>query len=179
MTATPQPTNLVRILESGVIFGDFLSETVFQIEKSVHYQQLGDGFKVVEFIYSPLQKNEIQLIEAKSTIPNPKSSPEKYEEFWQDIVEKFENALSYQCLANLGRPMQRQQELSTKFTQLIWSHLTIRCVLVIPQMPQKFLPSTTEMFRKKLSKLKKMWCIQDLDIIVANQEQAKKLNLIQ
>ena len=41
---------MVEINESNMIFGDFEDDKIFQIEKSILHNKIGNGIKVVEFI---------------------------------------------------------------------------------------------------------------------------------
>ena len=49
---------MITITESGMIFGPFADQQVYLIEKSDAYTNLGEGVKVVEFVY---RKNEEKL----------------------------------------------------------------------------------------------------------------------
>ena len=53
---------MVRISESGMVFGEYAEENVFQIEKSKLHDKIGNGIKVVEFILmSLLERLQINL----------------------------------------------------------------------------------------------------------------------
>ena len=81
---------MITIKESGVTFGHFDEKDIYKIENSAGHQGLGDGFKIVEFTY--INKNNLFVIEAKSTIPRP-TNVDDYNKFWAEIFEKFENIL--------------------------------------------------------------------------------------
>ena len=70
---------MVRISESGMVFGEYAEENVFQIEKSKLHDKIGNGIKVVEFILIN-EPNKLNFIEAKSSSPQPR----------EDNMERFD-----------------------------------------------------------------------------------------
>ncbi len=125
--------DMISIEESGLTFA-LPKADVFQIEQSESFKQLGDGFKVVEFIYK--QNNNCIFLEAKSSIPRSENKQD-YADFWQDITEKFANSLQFHCLSSLKRGQNRFDELPKNMKNLHWKNLDIKFLLVIPDMPKK------------------------------------------
>ena len=166
---------MISINESGVVFGRFSSDALYKIEHSQGHKNLGDGFKMVEFTY--LNNQDLFVIEAKSSIPKPTSQPD-YDNYWNEILEKFENALLLQMMGYLKRNQFAEEELPANHKNIEWKHTTIKLRLVIPPIPNKYLPSITEIFRKKMKKVKKLWCIKDVDIFVINEEKAHDEGLL-
>ncbi|QTL35934.1 hypothetical protein [Pseudoalteromonas viridis] len=166
---------MIRIPESGVEFGDLKADDCYQIEHSQGHQSLGDGFKMVEFTY--LREQKLFVVEAKSSIPKASSQPD-YDNYWAEILEKFENALLLQVMAYLKRNPSAEQELPTNHTAMDWQHTSLQLRLVIPKVPTQFLPPLTDKFRQSLKRLKTLWCIRDSHIFVLNEDKARSEGLL-
>ena len=166
---------MVSIIESGVTFGDFSEHDVYKIENSQGHKSLGQGFKIVEFTY--INKNNLFVIEAKSTIPRP-TNVDDYNKFWAEIFEKFENSLLLQLMGCLERNEIVQQELPTHHKKIQWNKTSIKLRLVIPEAPLEALPPLTDSFRQKVHKIKTLWNIPNDDIFVLNKAKALQENLI-
>ena len=165
---------MITIKESGVTFGHFDEKDIYKIENSAGHQGLGDGFKIVEFTY--LRSNVLFFIEAKSSIPKPESTSD-YEAFWQEILEKFENALLLELMGCLRRNQQVYNELADNHKNIDWEKVDIRIILVMGPAPKEYLVSITDVFRKRLKKILKLWSIKYANIFVINEEQAIQQNL--
>lgn len=98
----------VLIKESGIEFGEFEESRLFRIEDSDIYKRLGEGIKTVEFIYLTKKEN-VLFVEAKTSCPNAANKDDsedkqkKYEEFYTDIVDKFEDSVNMFAATALGR----------------------------------------------------------------------------
>ena len=147
---------MITIKESGVTFGHFDEKDIYKIENSAGHQGLGDGFKIVEFTY--LRSNVLFFIEAKSSIPKPESTSD-YEAFWQEILEKFENALLLELMGCLRRNIDCET-------------IDIHLRLVIKQIKKKHLPPITDKFRARFKKVLKLWAINPNNLFVINEELA-------
>ncbi len=78
------------IIKSGMKFGPFQLDSLFHIEESDAFTALGDGFSTVEFIHirTEKEKNILQLIEAKSSSPNPNNTDSPDFSIWiNDLAE--------------------------------------------------------------------------------------------
>ena len=148
---------MISINESGVIFGYFLSDDCYKIEHSEGHKSLGDGFKMVEFTY--LREQDLFVLEAKSSIPKAESQPD-YDNFWDEIFEKFENALPLQMMGCLKQNSIVEQELPSNHKLIDWQKATIQLRLIIPKVPNQHLPQITDKFRQRLHKIKKLWNIK-------------------
>ena len=166
---------MVSITESGVNFGDFSEEDLYKIEHSQGHLSLGEGFKMVEFTY--LREQDLFVLEAKSSIPKAESQPD-YDNFWDEIFEKFENALLLQIMGFLKRNPSVEQELPNNHKSIQWQTTIINLRLVIPKVPTQYLPPITDKFRQRLSKIKKLWNIKDTNIFVLNEEKARAEGLL-
>lgn len=167
---------MIKITESGVTFGTFSADDCYQIEHSQGHKALGESFKMVEFTY--LNGQKLFVVEAKSSIPSSKKSPEEYTGFWRDIFEKFENALLLQLMGCLQRNPAAALELPQSLRSINWAQTQLHLRLVIPKAPDEFLSSLTDKFRKVLHKLKVQWCIDDLHIFVLNEQKARREGLL-
>ncbi|MNH72659.1 hypothetical protein D3C73_248310 [compost metagenome] len=130
---------------------------------------------MVEFTL--LNEDGFYIVEAKSSIPRPSSKLE-YEKYWQEILEKMENALLLHAMAHVQRNTAAREELPENMATIDWKTINIKLRLVIPSIPDSHLPPITDAFRQTVKKLKKMWGIQDINIAVLNEGKARKNNLI-
>ena len=75
-------------------FGKFDEETLFHIEDSKIYKDLGSGIKTVEFILK-YSENSILFLEAKKSCPNAanryesEEKEQKFEEYYSSSVEIY------------------------------------------------------------------------------------------
>ena len=157
---------MVSITESGVNFGDFSEEDLYKIEHSQGHLSLGEGFKMVEFTY--LKNQKMFMVEAKSSIPNPRNTSD-YENYWNEIFEKFENALPLQMMGCLKQNSIVEQELPSNHKLIDWQKATIQLRLIIPKVPNQHLPQITDKFRQRLHKIKKLG---DGDVVLASKREA-------
>lgn len=94
---------MIQINESDMLFGDFEEESVFQIENSKLHKNVGNGIKVVEFILLSIE-NELSFIEAKSSSPKPvKDNIIRFNEFINEISDKFIHSFNLYYSAILQR----------------------------------------------------------------------------
>lgn len=170
---------MTRIEESGMIFGPFDTEACYQIEHSNGHKSLGDGFKMVEFTYFEEPSAKLWLVEAKSSIPNPKTDANTYESYFDDLFEKFENALLLHGTSALGRNQDCSGDLPIKMQTMPWPTLKIQLRLVIPNVPNEFLPQLTDKLQKRFKKLLAVWRHDLMDIKVINAHFARREGLIQ
>ena len=161
--------------ESGVSFGSVPRDDFYKIEHSKGHKSLGNGFKMVEFTY--LKNQKMFMVEAKSSIPNPRNTSD-YEDYWNEIFEKFENALPLQMMGCLKQNSIVEQELPSNHKLIDWQKATIQLRLIIPKVPNQHLPQITDKFRQRLHKIKKLWNINDMNIFVINEEKARKEGLV-
>ncbi len=166
---------MVTITESGVIFGNFAQDDCYQIEHSQGHKSLGEGFKMVEFTY--LSNKKLYVVEAKSSIPRPTTQPD-YDKYWDEIFEKFENALTLQMMAFVKRNQSAEAELPQNHKRINWQQTSLELRLVIPTVPTQHLAPITHKFRKHLYKLRKLWSISDTHMFVINEEKARLEGLL-
>lgn len=165
---------MITIQESGMTFGKFNEEDIYKIEHSKGHLALGDGFKIIEFVY--LGQKSVFFVEAKSKIPNSRNpeSKDKYLEFWVKIIEKFQNSLPLYFAGCLNINDNVSKELPLKHKKVDWTIKDIQLILVIPTAPTKELPNLTDVFRQKIKSDVKMrpWGLTDNNIFVINREYA-------
>lgn len=161
---------MVRIQESGMTFGPFEENQVYQIEKSEAYTGLGEGVKVVEFIYRP-GKDKIFFVEAKKSSPMPKNKNE-FERFIGDIVQKFTHSFNLWLTLNLNR---RKDVISDDILDVSTERQIFRFVLVINGHEKAWLPPIKAAIERKMLVEIKIW---GHVIIVINEKQAAERRLI-
>lgn len=164
----------LTIRESGVDFGPFAPDNIFELEKVLKELNFGDHVSMVEFIVrkdSPA-RNSIVFVEAKSSIPR------QHDSFMSEIRTKMQHAISTWFAAVAGRHPKVLAKIPAKLNQTEHLKLPLECFLVIPGVPDSMLPQFSEKFRQTLVSERKLWSIPDVNIQVLNEKKAQKVGLI-
>lgn len=160
----------LQISESGVLFGDFEEDKVFQIESSKAVAELGEGISKVEFVL--VQDEKILFLEAKSSMPRDTT------EFFEEIKQKMLHSLVVWFASVAGRHKAIKNELVASLQGAYTLKKPISLILVVPKMPSAYCSPATDKFRKLLTIERKLWNIKDTDIRVVNTAQANKMGLV-
>lgn len=173
----------VVIEESGLRFGEYPEDQVFQIETSEQYTKSlrPNGIKTCEFILRRGKK--LYFFEAKSSCPRQvvKSIPEgkkeekkkAYDEFIDEIALKMRHSLS--LYGNILLKRYAQDQVSENLANPDLSKALICLVLVInPQggdwVPE---PELQDALRLRLKDEMRIWKIQSLLVITPQQAREK------
>lgn len=158
------------IKESEMFFGSYPDDRVFRIENSDTHRRAGEGIHSVEFIY--LQENDkLLFVEAKSSFPRLATSKERYDEFINEIYEKFIHSFDLYIASKVGR----YTELGGMIKDVKDSELKYRFVLVINGHKDEWLLPITEELNSKLKYHKKIW---KSEVVAINEKTAEKFKLI-
>ncbi len=168
---------MIQIEESGLNFGEFQDGDVFEIEKS-EFVLKSKGIKSCEFVWHDNAKQLLWFVEAKSSVPNPQQSKEKFDGYFLEIFEKLENSVVSTSMGKLGKLAQVNEELSQPLLQLDWSTIRFKLVLVIPDAPNHVLPLLSEKLRSLFIRQAKLWGISRSDIAVINEGMARNYGLL-
>lgn len=171
---------MVVIEESGVEFGEFEETRLFQIENSDIHKRAGEGIKTVEFIYLTEEGN-VLFVEAKSSCPNIANRNEnedkqrKYEEYYTDIADKFEDSINMFAATVLGRNGQSESVGETILKKHTYVKNGFKFVLIITGAEESWLSGPKAELELRLFRYRKIW---KADIIVLNTEMAIDLGLV-
>ena len=160
---------MITIKESGMTFGPFPEEQVYQIEKADAYTTLGESVKAVEFVFRQ-SKEKIFFIEAKSSSPMPEG--EKFNTYIGDISDKFLHSFNLWLTLNLGR---RKDEISETILEVPTDTQVFRFILVINGHEETWLPPVRAAIERKMMAEIKIW---RHEVIVINDQQARARGLI-
>ena len=167
----------VIIEESGLRFGEYYEDQVFQIETSPQYtKSLRDnGIKSCEFILRKGKK--LYFFEAKSSCPRQimKDIPDKdekkkqYDEFIEEIVLKMRHSLA--LYGNILLKQYSQDKVPEKL-----SNTLIYLVLVINPQEGEWEPEPElqDDLRLHLKDEMRIWKIQSLFVITPQQARKKQ-----
>lgn len=147
---------MITVTESGMTFGPFDERSLFKVEDSPFVRRL-NRIKACELAYWNGESNRLVFIEAKSSIPDPHKSPERFEAYFSDMLEKFDNALQMLVAGALIRSEELSDQLEAGIAQVNWSQATILFYLVIPEAPLEVLGSLTEKLRKVMHRQISVW----------------------
>lgn len=165
------------VIESGMKFGPFPADALIRIESSPQYVKIQQGMHISEFIYYDKNKNRIISLEAKTTAPNPNSEnvenpKEKFQEYINDIREKFENSL------DLYVNMVLKKEIPSEFEDIDYKKTDILFILVIKNHEREWLKDVKdalEMAVRSVHRTNKIWKCK---VLVINEEIAERSGLI-
>ena len=164
----------VTITESGVTFGEFEHDNVFQIEKILTDLHYGDGINKVEFILKHKSNNpSVLLVEAKSSIPRESDG------FFEEIKLKMIHSLSIWFSTICGRHTSLKSSLVRNLKNTEDLALPIKLILVIPKLPDQLLEQISQKFKKSMEVERKIWNIDYAHILVLNESRARKYKLIE
>ncbi len=164
----------ISIKESGVTFGDYSQEDVFELEKVLSAMKLGEHVCKVEFIVRTGvgKASAVAFIEAKSSIPKESDN------FFTGICLKLTHSLVVWFAAVCGRHKNVETLLPSNLRLLSHLKLPIKLILVLPTVPDDKLQPMSDKLRRMLMAEQKIWAIKSSDINVINQTRAEKFGLI-
>lgn len=171
---------MVIIQESGMKFGEYEDEQVFQLEKSSQYSQKlrMNGVKSCEFILR--KDNKLYFVEAKKSCPrkitadSSKEKTEKYKEYIRDIKLKMRHSLM--LYANILLERYETDNIPKPLREKNLSDMEIRLVLVVKDAEKEWLIPFQDVFRNALQDELKIWKIPG--VIIINEATARKYHFI-
>jgi len=169
---------MMTISESNMTFGPFPKKDCFDIENSKIYQQIQQNVKMVEFLL--LHDSAVWVIEAKSSAPNPQNnSQERFDEYLEEMREKFTNALMLGVAVCLKRHPNAHLELPDSFKTLDLATANFKLVLVINgKFEDKWLAPYQDALPKKLRTTVKTLALPPNAVVVLNETGAREHGLI-
>jgi hypothetical protein len=165
----------ISITESGMTFGQYAEEDIFEFEKVLSSIKLGEYVSKVEFIVRTGcgKKSAVAFVEARTTIPRESDG------FFTDICMKMQHSLVVWFAAVCGRHKQLEARLSANLKLMAHLKLPIKLFLVLPTVPDSYLQPLSDKFRNMLRAEQKIWAINSADIFVINESRAIKFKLIE
>lgn len=176
----------IIIEESGMRFGEYEDDQIFEIEKSAQYTKnlRQNGIKCCEFILQRGKK--LYFIEAKSSCPRqiagsiPTGEKERkllaYQKFVQEIVSKMRHTLL--LYGNILLKRYSQEGIPANLANADLSDTIIHLILVIN--PQNGIwkpePELQDDLRQHLEEEIKIWKIKSL--LVINAQTAREKHFI-
>ena len=161
------------INESGMSFGPFDEEKVFYIENSEIYNSIKDGVKTVEFVYAR-GKDQLLFVEAKMSSPAPGegNTTQKFDEYIEDITEKFIHSFNLWLTMHLGR---RIGDAPRDTIDCDPKTESFTFALVINGHAEAWLPPIRAALERRMIAERKIW---NHEVIVLNDKQAETRGLI-
>lgn len=165
---------MIEIPESGVTFGPFEENSIYQIESS---KNLPSHVKPVEFAWLAPRGNKLVLVEAKSSFSKP-GSEQDFHKNLEEIYTKLVDSLAVLVASELRRHPNIYEELPERFKNLSWHNLEVHMRLVIPSFEKSWLAPISDELRKRLKHVLASFGISELNFQVLNQELALQQGLI-
>ena len=168
------------ISESGMQFGEYAEEQVFQLEKSIPYKEKlkSYGIKSCEFILR--RDNKLYFIEANSSCPKqitadtPEEKVKKNNEYIQEIVLKMRHSITLYASILLQR--YGMENVSELLRETDISRLQMILVLVVKNAEKEWLIPFQDVFRRELRDELKIWRISAFSVI--NEATARERHFI-
>ena len=167
----------VCVEESEMKFGPFDEEVVFHIEKCEQYLRINENMKMVEMLLLRNNNKLLLSIEAKKSAPNPtsknRSNPqERFDEFIDEIHEKFVNSLD--LILNLFLTGVAVGE----FANINFRELEITFVLVVKEHKPEWITSLRDALNLKIRQTVRTHNIWKCGLMVFNESMAIHKGLI-
>lgn len=165
----------VIIHESGLNFGPYAEDDLFQIENWVRHHELDSkGISSVEFILHLHRQDkspQIMLVEAKSSIPKDTKT------FFADIQRKFTDSLSLWVGLLHQRFSVGTESLGGRLATAEAFTLPINLILVIPDMPDEYVQPANDAFRQFMKRTRVLWGLEYTSATVLNERLARTQGL--
>ena len=153
----------------------FADDAVFLIEKD-ELVTGRDGVKACECVVRISEK--AALIEAKSSSPSPKSD-DKYQEFFDDIREKFISSLNMFCQMRTGEYGENAlNRLPEGLRSYPIDSENYAIYLIVHGNELDWMPGLQNTLQETLRDVIGQWNISDTNVKALNHEMAQTLHLI-
>ena len=165
-------------------FGPYPAGHCFHIEKSIVYEKIQKGVKIAEFLLLRARDGKspaVWVVEAKSSTPRSGPDVEKqkrFDEFIQEIREKFINAFSLGLAVRLDRHETACPELPEAFKTLDFSVADFYFILVVRGHKEAWLPDLRDAVAVALRPTIKTWALPSNAVMVLNDDMARNYGLI-
>ena len=166
-----------EINESGMVF-PVNEESTFLIEQSDLFQRM-NHIRTVEFI-TLTPKDDLLFVEAKTSFPNAENKEasilnnEKYEAYFKELTEKFSDSLNVYITAALNRTSDSSIGSTIK-AKKEYKSTKIKFILVVKNAKEEWLPLPKAELEERLLKMRVIW---DVDIVVLNEDMARKIKMV-
>ena len=165
-------TNDIFITESNMIFGPFSSEKLYHIEKSSAYNDLGEGFRSIEFVY--MQNEKLLFIEAKPSSPRPTvENTLRFDDFIDEITTKFYDAFQLFLAVFLCR--RTNDGMGAIIRECSYAETKLIFCLIIHGHKVEWLPPIQDTVRRRMAKHNKLW---EIEFIAINDDIARSMKMI-
>ena len=174
----------MEIRESGMVFGPFEEEAVFHIEKSRLYRHVNRGegnvptaeFLLLHGLDASSTASSLWIVEAKSSAPRP-GNVEDFKKFIQEINAKLASSFSLTMAALLGRHPSHN-DLPRSFLKQAYASISIQLILVLREHKKEWLEPVSDALQKTFKSSASIWNFLPGDVVVLNDEMARKHRLI-
>ena len=175
---------IITLSESGMNFGEYDENSVYQIEASELYQRelKPNGIKTCEFIL--VRNNKLLFVEAKSSAPMPPQGIHvstdlvevkmKYNQYVQDIVAKMCDSLT--TFASIVLDRHEKVTLPRQLNFSNFKQFKICFVLVIKSYDRQLASELKEKLNKEIRKDRSIWKIENF--IVYTESMAQRMKLV-
>jgi hypothetical protein len=121
------------------------------------------------------------MVEPKSSSPAPKDKTSKrlenpFEVYMEKVTSKLSNTLQLLISGAIGRHGE-SYDAPSFFKRQDYGAIEIKIVLVIKDHPLEWLEPISDSLKKKLASFARIWRVKSENVVVINEEMAKKFGL--
>lgn len=170
----------VSIPESGMNFGPFSANDLWQVETCALYKKIEEGVQIAEFVLlrqGRAGQPVAWIVEAKSSSPRPETQP-NFDAFIEEIRSKLSNAFTLTVATRLKRFEGEFTNLPSAFQQMDLKTTNFTFILVIKGHQDAWLVPVQDALVKAMKGLVKTWNLPPSSVAVLNEEGAKQKGLI-
>ena len=165
-----------QVMEESGMRIPYQDDSCYMIEKSALVARL-QGVKIVEFVQAN-GKAKVVMVEAKTSAPQPTNKGD-YDEYLKEIREKFQNSISLLNAARLKRQEGIFEELPQPLKDVDYKKANYWLYFVIKESKEDWVVNLKDDLRKQLHPFLKSWNIPDVNFIVANEDTARRLGVVE
>ncbi len=163
----------ITVVESGLKFGPYDPDNLFEIEKFVKSTRQFDDIKIAEFALILQGKApKICIVEAKSSSPHTGKPSEEFDKFIVEINSKLVNSLCLLVALCIRRHKDRYNELPRKFKSFNVGEVNFELILILRGHADEWNLKIAEQLSIKLDSQRKIWNHNLFHIKVLNDKQA-------
>lgn len=166
-----------KILEESGMKIFYGEKSTFLIEKSKLVTRM-QGVKIVEFV-ELYNGNKLKVVEAKTSSPCCDNNVDDYNAYINDIVEKFQNAVSIINSCVVGRRSDIFREFPAPMQKADYKSIYYRLLLLIKNCNEEWMAPLVDDLRKHLRPFLKCWNIKADDFMILNEDLARQKGIIE
>lgn len=170
---------MVTVEESGIIFGHFSPDELFEVEKSALLHSLKGDVKCAEFVWYQHAKLCLWVIEAKTTLPTHNATLHLKDNEILKLRDKLVNSFNLCVASMLGIHTDSRSELPNNLSLDTIAQWSAYFLVVLAKEPEetRWLPPLQKELNRLMLPFLKTWGLDATSVRVVMPTEAQKLGL--